>query len=134
MNKTFSVSIEDLFLMLKFVREQVVASEIDLSNGSRLELAAEEALINIISYSGLSPESQLDLKVLSDSTKIQIIISDCGIPFNPLSKTNKEIDSSVPLENREVGGFGIHLIINMADAVDYRYENNQNILTLTKFK
>jgi sigma-B regulation protein RsbU (phosphoserine phosphatase) len=134
MNKKFLVSIEDLYQMLEFVREQVAAAEIDATSASRIELAVEETLINVISYSGLNPPDQLDINILPDSSKIQIIISDWGIPFNPLSKANKEIDCTIPLENREVGGFGIHLIVNMMDTVEYRRENNQNILTLTKYK
>ena len=119
--------------MLEFVREGVAAAQIDATSASRIELAVEEALINVISYSGLNPPHQLEINVISYPSKIQIIIFDGGIPFNPLSKANKEIDNTIPLESREVGGFGIHLIVNMMDAVEYCRENNQNILTLTKY-
>lgn len=134
MNKKFLVSIDDLYQMLEFVREHVIAAEIDATNASRVELAVEEALMNVISYSGLDSHDHLDINCLPYSSGIKIIIIDKGHPFNPLSKARKEIDSTIPLDKRELGGFGIHLIVNLMDAVEYRHEDNQNILTLIKYK
>lgn len=134
MHKRFLVSIDNLHQMLAFVRENIVAAEIDDATLLRVELAVEEALMNIISYSGLNDNDCLDIScTASPSSGIKIVIKDVGTPFNPLSKANKQIDRSIPLEKRELGGFGIHLILNLMDAVEYRYEDNQNILTLIKY-
>ena len=55
---------------------------------------------------------------------------DWGKPFNPLEKQDADITLSA--EERGIGGLGILMVKKSMDAVDYRYENGENILTLTK--
>ena len=38
----------------------------------------------------------------------------------------------ISLEEREIGGLGIHLVRQIMDDVQYQYKDGQNILTLTK--
>ena len=52
--------------------------------------------------------------------------------FDPLQVA--EPDISTGLDDREIGGLGIFLARKVTDAVTYRYEDGQNILTLTKKK
>ena len=59
-----------------------------------------------------------------------ITFSDRGIPFDPLAKEDPDISLSV--EKREIGGLGIFMAKKIMDHMEYRYENGQNILTMTK--
>ena len=40
------------------------------------------------------------------------------------------MDITLPLEQRPVGGLGIHLVKNLMDAVNYRRSEGRNVLTL----
>ena len=55
-------------------------------------------------------------------------IRDKGMPFNPLEQ--KEADLNVSLEERQIGGLGIHLIKEIMDEVRYAYEDGENVLRL----
>jgi len=37
-----------------------------------------------------------------------------------------------PVEDRKIGGLGIHFVRSLMDSVEYRREENKNILTLHK--
>lgn len=119
--------------MLQFVREHVIAAGFDHSHISKIELAIEEALVNIISYSYVDRRGIIDINcVFPVSAGIKIIIRDKGIPYNPLMNA-KSFDINAPLEARSIGGYGVFIILKIMDEVDYHRENNFNILTLTKY-
>ena len=57
-------------------------------------------------------------------------MSDKGIPFDPLKKTDPDL--SLTAEEREIGGLGIFITKKTMDSVEYAYENGENILTMIK--
>jgi anti-sigma regulatory factor (Ser/Thr protein kinase) len=98
-----------------------------------LELALEEAIVNVIKYA--YPESKGKIKIQCihlPQTGIKVILSDEGIPFNPLLREYKK-DVDVIEKVQPVGGLGIFLILSIMDNVDYEFNDGCNILTLTKF-
>jgi anti-sigma regulatory factor (Ser/Thr protein kinase) len=52
------------------------------------------------------------------------------VPFNPLDEATP--DTNLSIEDRQIGGLGIHLVINMVDDISYRRTADKNVLTLTK--
>ena len=58
------------------------------------------------------------------------IFSDSGRPFDPLSEEKPDVESG--LEDRQIGGLGIFLVMTTMDAVSYAYEGGRNILTMEK--
>jgi anti-sigma regulatory factor (Ser/Thr protein kinase) len=44
----------------------------------------------------------------------------------------EEPDLETPIENRQLGGLGIHLVKKMVDTATYRREGDKNILLLRK--
>jgi anti-sigma regulatory factor (Ser/Thr protein kinase) len=62
--------------------------------------------------------------------RLTIVISDDGIPFNPVS--SEAPDTDLALEHREEGGMGIHLVHKMMDKVSYQRRIDRNTITLLK--
>lgn len=131
MNKQFSASQEYLYEMREFIGKNIAASELSRSDITKIELAVEEALTNILNYSGLGKDDTIDISICL-TNGIKIVIKDQGVPFNPLCHSRKMFDPVTPLEHRELGGFGIFLILHLMDKVEYHRENNYNVLTLFK--
>jgi sigma-B regulation protein RsbU (phosphoserine phosphatase) len=52
------------------------------------------------------------------------------MPFDPTQK--EEVDTTLPAEQRKIGGLGIHLVRRIMDSVSYEYKDHKNILTLRK--
>ena len=67
---------------------------------------------------------------MSDGETLKTIITDSGVAFDPTAK--EKADTSLSVEDRQIGGLGILLIRELMDAINYERENGKNILTLIK--
>jgi len=136
MVKTFPASLEKLYEMLQFIKSAAETAGFENNLVSKIELASEEALVNIISHG--YPEKKdgyIDISCLIlDEKGIKIIIRDTGIAFNPLDLI-KDFHPNTPIikeQQDQLGGYGIYFIIKMMDKVEYQRIDNANILHLTK--
>jgi len=95
----------------------------------RVTLVLEEIITNVISY-GYEDEMEHEISVrLSwEDPDMKIEVEDDGRPFNPLEAPPP--DMVKPLAERPVGGLGIHLVREMMDKLEYRRENDKNLLVL----
>ena len=89
-----------------------------------IRLVVEELVGNIVNYSG---SDYLDVEVNRDKERFTLRFRDKGIPFNPLEKDPP--DTTLPMEQRKIGGLGIFLVKKEMDAVEYEYTNGENVLT-----
>ena len=98
----------------------------------QVELAVEEIFVNIASYA-YHPErgeAEVCVDTHGDPPTVTITFLDHGKPFNPLDKP--DADTTLPADERGIGGLGILLVKKNMDDVTYSYENGKNILTITK--
>lgn len=97
-----------------------------------IDIAIDEMLANISSYAYAAGKGTVEVRVDFDEENrtVAITFMDRGIPFDPLQR--KEPDTSLPAEEREIGGLGIFLVRKTMDAMEYRRENGTNILTIRK--
>ena len=94
-----------------------------------LELATEEAVVNVIRYAYPKGSGTVEARCgVDENDRIIIEIVDTGTPFNPLSQSKPKLTDDV--DERKIGGLGIFFIRMMMDHVKYRHENGKNILTL----
>jgi len=95
----------------------------------RVRLALDEVLVNIVRYA-YGDEENHEIHVLATwiDERMVIEVLDDGQPFDPLKSAAPDVRES--LEEREIGGLGIHLVRNMMDELSYRREIDSNILTL----
>ena len=98
----------------------------------KLRLSIEEAVENIVRYAydggigWLEAGTSLD----HDTLVLTVELRDAGVPFNPLEQPEPDITAKA--EDREIGGLGIYLCKKLMDSISYRYENGNNVLTMTK--
>jgi anti-sigma regulatory factor (Ser/Thr protein kinase) len=95
---------------------------------STIELAAEEALVNVFRYA--YPEQPGDVEIICrlEGERLAIEIIDSGIPFDATAMPVPEVIDGD--HEREPGGLGILLMKKVMDEVRYRREKDRNILTL----
>ena len=98
----------------------------------QINLVLDELISNVINYGYPKEENrEIYLKyIIDENNKLILEIRDDGIPFNILEM--KEVDVSLGIDERPVGGLGIHLVKNIMDEIEYERKNKQNILTLKK--
>ena len=93
----------------------------------RFNLALEEALTNVISYAFPDGERhEIEVRIEFRDGELTATVTDDGAPFDPLSQPSPDIHASV--EDRKVGGLGIHLLRSLMDVVEYRRVNDRNKL------
>ena len=103
----------------------------DMSTTMSLNLAMEEAVVNVMSYA--YPEGtkgDVTIEAVANESGAKFIISDSGTPFDPTVK--EDVDTTLTAEDRPIGGLGIHLVRQIMDSVSYEYINGKNVLTLRK--
>lgn len=96
-----------------------------------LELALDELLTNVVLYAyrdGGSHEIVVDVRAEGDGLRFEI--RDDGIPFDPTSLPPPDL--SAGLDERPLGGLGLHLARTVFDAIGYRRTQGWNVLVLSK--
>ena len=96
-----------------------------------INTALEEVFVNVASYA-YEKGGTVEVTLSKYKDHIKFVFKDNGKPFNPLDMKDPNITASS--EDREIGGLGIYMVKKIMDDVSYEYINNQNILTLIKYK
>lgn len=97
-----------------------------MAEAARLMIALDEILSNIAKYG----EGTMRIAIQIDGNRIDASISDDGPRFDPLARAVP--DTGLDIDDRAIGGLGIHLVRELMDHVAYSYENGLNRLTFGK--
>jgi anti-sigma regulatory factor (Ser/Thr protein kinase) len=97
----------------------------------QVRLVLDELLTNVISY-GFSDNTAHEIEVemrLVDS-RLMLRIEDDAAPFDPLQAMTPDLTTT--MEDRAIGGLGIHLVRKLMDSVRYERYDGKNRLFLEK--
>lgn len=97
----------------------------------KINMVFDELINNIISY-GFEDEQQHEIHVRAEKVADELIIhiEDGGLPFNPFLRAAPDVTAS--LEDRNIGGLGIHLVKEVMDRVSYQRNHHLNRVMLVK--
>ncbi len=114
----------------KFILDHAKGHQIQVDITGKVELVLEEVLLNIMNhaYSGGQQGTIKAGCVFSDEGKFIVRIIDQGSPFDPSSIP--EPDTTLSVEERNIGGLGIFLVRKLSDHVLYKRVDGQNILDI----
>ncbi len=130
MDKKFKRDLNSLDGIFKFIKKFSAKTGLDESVVFTINLVVEELFTNIVKYtSENSNEILLQLKKNEDDLIIHLTDFDVD-PFD-ITKT-AEVDTKQSLEERRVGGLGIHLVKQMIDKIEYEYKDRQSKIILIK--
>ena len=113
-----------------FVDEVCETAGLDMSTTMKINLAIEEAVVNVMNYAYPNGKGDVDIDAKINDEQLKFVISDSGTPFDPTVKA--EVDTTLSAEQRSIGGLGIHLIRQIMDTINYERVDNKNLLTLSK--
>lgn len=129
MNRLFEVenTKEKVESLLDSLEEYLQQTDLAQETVLELRLISEEILINTVSY-GYQPGAKDTLQVHISQVDQCLILEfrDKARPFNPIEAEVRD------LEDDRIGGWGIHLMKELADSLEYAYRDDQNILIMRK--
>lgn len=98
----------------------------------QVNLALDEILTNTISYGyPEGGEREIQVRLIMEETKDLIIeVRDDGLPFNPLEADEPDINQDI--NERPIGGLGIHLVRQITDEIEYQWKEGCNVLVMRK--
>ncbi len=117
--------------MAEKIDEFCAARDLPSAIAYAVNLSLDELLTNTISY-GYDDDARhrIDIAIRMDGSAMVVEITDDAKPFDPSEAARPDTD--VPIEDRPIGGLGIHFVREMMDGFWYRRSGKHNIVTLTK--
>ena len=94
-------------------------------------LSLDELVTNVILYA--FPDVQdhtIEVRLRLENGILHAELSDDGRPFDPLSVPPPNLDA--PIDERRIGGLGLHIVREMMDGLEYAREGGRNTLRLSK--
>jgi len=108
-----------------------VSNKLPPDTNFALNLSLEEILTNVIRYGyDDNDEHIIQVRLNLYRGQVYIEVEDDGRPFNPMEAEAPDIHK--PLDERPIGGLGIHLVKNHVDSLRYVREGGRNLLIMKK--
>lgn len=96
-----------------------------------LAVALDELLANALSHGLAGREAaRVTVEVALDPERLTVTLTDDGPPFDPFGRAAP--DTTLPLDERPVGGLGIHLVRRLVDEARYERRGGRNVVVLVK--
>ena len=96
-----------------------------------LRLAVEEVFTNILDYGYPGRTGPVTVHIDAHAGQVRVSFADAAPWFDPATVPTPRLD--VPLEERQVGGWGWHFVRQAVDRVEWQpREHGGNLLTLVK--
>jgi anti-sigma regulatory factor (Ser/Thr protein kinase) len=125
----FAKSIGSLEEVFAFLDESLSSSRVNERARMVLHLAVEELFTNMVKYNaGASRQIAIEVGTVNGHARVELIDPDAD-SFDPTLAG--PVDVSRPIEERQRGGLGLHLVRSMVDAFDYHYENREMRVSIT---
>ena len=122
-----AAKLENMNAVLDFVNGKLEDCPVKIQN--QIGIAVDEIFSNIARYAYLPGTGDATVRIAVNDD-ITIEFEDSGVAYDPLSREDPDV--SLPAEERELGGLGIFMVKNIMDSVEYRREEDKNILTIRK--
>ena len=125
---TVQAKTDNLHTIIDFAQERIPGCPPKIKN--KINIAIDEVFSNIVKFAYGAETGEVTVRVISDNAHLSLEFEDSGTAFNPLE--TPEPDISLPVGQRKIGGLGIFMLKKLMDTVEYRRENEKNILTIVK--
>ena len=116
----------DLGGIADLVSEYGDASGWDALTVMKVNLVVEELVLNVRDHGEVAGR-RFDVEIRSSDSRVRLDFRDDGVAFDPLLEAPAP-DLCSGLDERRLGGLGVHLVRSLAHSVDYRYEAGRNRL------
>lgn len=115
---TINASVDELAGVRAFVRAQVAAAGGGDVTVADLVQAVDELVCNVVEHGYAGRPGSIEIAFIETPDEIAFRIRDDAPPFDPTTVPEPPLD--LPLDQRRLGGMGIHLARDLTDGFDHR--------------
>jgi serine/threonine-protein kinase RsbW len=108
----------DMAEMRRLIEETAVSLHANQDALTELLLAANEALTNIIVHGYQSQPGPIEIEIVTEGTALIVHLYDRAPLFDPTAVPPP--DTTLPLEQRQPGGLGVHMMRQFTNQLQYR--------------
>jgi serine/threonine-protein kinase RsbW len=130
--RTFEGRFENLAKIGEYIEGITAKTGLDEKQRYAVQLAVDEAASNIIEHAYRDvKDGKIDMTIEHSPQKLVIIVHDEGKPFDPSAV--EKFDLELSLEDMTDRGAGLHLIENIMDEVEFKFNGEKgNTLKMVK--
>ena len=123
----------DMLSLVRFLEENAREWSWEPSLLSRANLVVEELVVNSIEHGMMADKIHVRVSLASDDSKAYITITDNGKPFDVI-RDAPFVDTSLPLEERSVGGLGLEIVRSITSSMSYERYLDENVVHIEMTK
>lgn len=130
LERHFRRDFASLDAIFAFVREFLASHGIVERHAHSLELIAEELFTNLVKHNRDGTED-IEIGLSWKPPDVILTLRDFGVEGWDVTRA-APVNTEAPIERRDAGGLGLHLVRQIADRIDYAYEDRNSTITVTK--
>ena len=129
MERQFKREIDSLDEIFDFVDDFVSAHDINEDIAFSMRLVVEELFTNLVRHN-VGGQDHILIRLDKDSNQLTLQLKDFDV--EPVTTPETQVDIHQPLDERRIGGLGIHLVKSVVDTLTYEYKNGTLCVTAIK--
>ena len=129
---TIAASLSELARVMQTIDDFCAGMAVSAADVSALHLALEEIVTNVITHGYQNDASRtFDVQLEAIGTdRLRAVVTDEAPAYNPLARP--EVNTTLPLEARPVGGLGVHLVKKLMDVCQYEHRDGRNVFSIER--
>jgi len=98
------------------------------ATADRVCLVVDELVANVIMHARVD-RLKVSFELSCGNRSVTACVRDNGLPFDPTKAPSVQLD--LPLEERKVGGLGLHFVRSLSHRLTYQRTGNENLVCVT---
>jgi phosphoserine phosphatase RsbU/P len=125
----FKRSYDSLEAVFQFIEDFLRVKSIDMNLREPVDFIVEELFTNMVKY---NPGNEHDIALSLGCTAQVLTVRLTDFDVDPFDVTRgPAVDIDKPLQERQIGGLGLHLVRKMADTLRYEFADRRSTITFT---
>ncbi len=123
--------LSELAPLAGIVEEFCERNEMPMKLAFNLKLALDEMITNTVSYGYEDGEKHtIEVRIMREGDTFTVELEDDAQAYNPLEAPEADLEAEI--DDRPIGGLGVHLVRTIMDTVNYRRDGDRNLLIMSK--
>ena len=121
-SKAFAPRLDLIAEVVGFSAEAFASEAIDAGLRPAVDLCLEELFTNLVRHGRSAAPIRIDMRPITGGVEVSLCAEGVD-DFDPTQAPT--VDVSVPIDQRQPGGLGLHLVHQLVDSIEYEYQEHE---------